>query len=130
MITEEMISIKDLEIDHGPTTGREKGPKRETEDWTHERETETQTGTGRGREDERGLGPGRGREGERHLGTGREDERGPVRDVGVDLETETTEDPRMIVGEADRKNENLRSITEDHLQVTSSEYSCEELTSQ
>ena len=118
MITEEMISRKALEIDPGPTTGREKGPKRETEDGTRETESETETGmeTGRGREDERG--PGRGRE-----------ETGLVTDAGVDLETETTGDPRMIAEEADPKNGNPRSITEDHLQVTSSEYSCEELNS-
>ena len=118
MITEGLISTKALEIDQGPKTGREKGPTTETEDGTRETETETEAGmeTGRGREDERG--PGRGRE-----------ETGPVTDAGVDLETETTGDPRMIVGEADPKSENPRSITEDHLQVTSSEYSCEELNS-
>lgn len=113
MITEEMISTKVLEIDHGPTTGRERGPKTETEEEIQEREEETrerEIERGRGREDERGRG-----------------ETGPVTDVVVDLETETTGDPRMIAEEADPKNGNPRSITEDHLQVTSCEYSCDEI---
>ena len=79
-------------------------------DETHEREFET----GVRRED----------------GTGPEIEReetdpvtDPEKDAGVDLETEITGDPKMIAEEVDRKNENPRSITEDHLQVIS----CEEL---
>ena len=110
MITEEMISTKALEIDLGPTTGREKDPKTETEDETREKDQETD----RGREDERG--PGRGRE-----------ETDPVTDAVVDHETEITGDPRMIAEEADPKNGNPRSITEDHLPVTSSGYSCDQL---
>ena len=108
MRTEEMISTKALETDLGPVTGREKGPKTEAEDETRERELET----GARREDE--TGPGRGRE-----------ETDPVTDpvTDADLETEITGDPKMIAEEVDRKNENPRSITEDHLQVIS----CEEL---
>ena len=101
-----MISRKAPEIDHGPTTGREKDPKTETEDGIREKELET--GPGLGREDETGPGPGR-------------EEIGSVTDAIVDLETETTGDPRMIAEEADPKNENPRSIREDHLQVTSCE---------
>ena len=114
MITGEMISIKALEIDLGPTTGREKDPKTETEDETREKDQETD----RGREDERGPGRGRGR-----------GETDPVTDAVVDHETEITGDPKMIAEEADPKNENPRSIAEDHLQVTSCEvkYSCDEL---
>ena len=104
MITEGMITTKALEIDLGPTTGREKDPKTETEDETLVKDLETDPG----REDERG--PGRGRE-----------ETDPVTDAVVDHETEITGDPRMIAEEADPKNENPRSTTEDHLQVTSSQ---------
>ena len=110
MITEEMISTKAPEIDLGPTTGREKDPKTETEDETRVKDLETDPG----REGERGTGRGRGKE-----------ETDPVTDAVVDHETEITGDPRMIAEEADPKNGNPRSITEDHLPVTSSGYSCD-----
>ena len=112
MITEEMISPKAPEIDLGPTTGREKDPKTETEDETPETDLETDPG----REGETGTGTGRGRE-----------ETDPVTDAAVDHETKITGDPRKIAEEADLKNGNLRSITGDHLPVTSSGYSCDQL---
>merc|ERR1719510_930813 len=51
---------------------------------------------------------GKNTSGETEKGRGRE-ETDPGRDVVVDLESEITEDPRMIAGEADPKNENPRS---------------------
>ena len=110
MINQEMISIKAPETDRGPTTGEEKDPKTETEEETRVKDLETD----RGRGDERGPGTETG-------------ETGPVTDAEVDPVTEITGNPRMIVGEADLKTGNQRSTTEDHLQVTSSEYSCDEL---